>query len=69
LALIRLQADGSVDTGFGRDGVVKVPYGYRREVQPQTIDVVGDEALLGAYWYGGGEHHGGRTFVRIHLGS
>ncbi len=68
LALIRLQADGSVDTGFGHDGVVRVPYGYRWEVQPQTIDVVGDEALLGAYWYGGDEHHGGRTFVRIHLG-
>jgi uncharacterized delta-60 repeat protein len=69
LALIRLRADGSVDTAFGRNGVIKVPYGYRWEVQPQTIDVVGDEALLGAYWYGGDEHHGGRTFVRIHLGS
>jgi uncharacterized delta-60 repeat protein len=69
LALIRLQADGSVDTSFGHAGVVKVPYGYHWEVQPQTIDVVGDEALLGAYWYGGGESHGGRTFVRIHLAS
>lgn len=68
LALIRLQADGSVDPGFGRNGVIKVPYGHRWEVQPQRLDVVGDEALLGAYWYSGDERHAGRTFVRIHLG-
>lgn len=66
LALIRLQADGRVDRGFGRDGVIRVPYPYQW-VQPQTLDVVGDEALLGAYWYTD-EEHNGRTFVRIHLG-
>lgn len=67
LALIRLQADGQLDRGFGRDGAIKVPYPYQW-VQPQTLNVVGDEALLGAYWYAD-EKHGGRTFVRIHLGA
>jgi uncharacterized delta-60 repeat protein len=69
LALIRLRANGHLDRGFGHEGVIRVPYPYRWEVQPQTLDVVGDEALLGAYWYGGDEEHGGRTFARIHLGA
>jgi uncharacterized delta-60 repeat protein len=67
LALIRLQADGHLDRGFGHEGVIRVPYPYRW-VQTQTLDVVGDEALLGAYWYTD-ESHNGRTFVRIHLGA
>jgi uncharacterized delta-60 repeat protein len=67
LALVRLGADGHLDRGFGREGVIRVPYPYSW-VQTQTLDVVGDEALLGAYWYAD-EKHNGRTFVRIHLGA
>jgi len=52
---------------FGHEGVIRVPYPYRW-VQPQTLDVVGDEALLGAYWYAD-ESRNGRTFARIHLGA
>ena len=69
LTLMRLHPDGGLDTSFGRRGILRVPYRKGWILRIHDLDVVGDEALISAFWYADEDRHAGRTLVRIHLGS
>jgi hypothetical protein len=48
--LLRLRAGGDLDTGFGRRGVVQIPFAGSKETNILDLDVVGNEALLSGSW-------------------
>lgn len=66
LALARLLPSGRLDGGFGRDGLVRIPFPRSRELNVTSLQVLGDAALLGATWCGGGC---GEALARVRLGG
>jgi uncharacterized delta-60 repeat protein len=65
LALARLGPDGRFDRGFDQGGIVRVPFPRAGELNLGGLELLGDEALLGATWCG---HGCGTALARIHVG-
>jgi uncharacterized delta-60 repeat protein len=65
LALARLRPNGRTDGSFGRDGVVRIPFPGGGEMNISSLQLLGEEALLGATWCNGGC---GEALARVDLG-
>jgi uncharacterized delta-60 repeat protein len=66
LALARLLPGGRLDGSFGQDGVVRIPFPGGGEMNVTSLQLLGEEALLGATWCNG---RCGEALARVRLGS